>query len=223
MKAVQLKFSVPVCLVGGGYLTREMLDEARSIAPVVVAADGAADRLLDWGVMPDAIIGDMDSIADAARWRELQCEFLQIDEQESTDFGKCLYATDAPFYLGVGFTGGRLDHSLAVLSTMLEASGKIVVLIGEAEVSTFVPPCRSFDFTVGIDARVSIYPITPVTGTISSALKWSIEGLGMQSGQQVGTSNIAIAPDVSVGFDKPGALLMLERCYLSELVRARTT
>ncbi|WP_246009547.1 putative cytokinetic ring protein SteA [Brevibacillus fluminis] len=41
-----------------GYIDRKQ--------PVIIAVDGAADALLDLGIMPDLIIGDMDSLSDQA-------------------------------------------------------------------------------------------------------------------------------------------------------------
>lgn len=222
MKAVPLKFCAPVCLVGGGALTREMLDQAMTVTDVLIAADGAADRLADWGLMPAAVIGDMDSIQDADRWQNEDCLFVELPEQDSTDFGKCLYATQAPLYLAAGFTGRRIDHMLAAFSTLLEQSDKTVILIGETEVAVLVPPERAMDLKLVTGAIVSIYPLLPVTGTISKGLEWPIKGLSMQAGVQIGTSNRAIQDHVQLGFDGPGALLMLERQYLGELVGALT-
>lgn len=220
MKARPLKFSEPVCLVGGGALTRAMLDEAMAVAGVLIAADGAADRLTDWGLTPAAVIGDMDSINDPDHWRDGGCEFIELPEQDSTDFGKCLYATDAPLYLAVGFTGKRIDHMLAVFSTMLEMPDKTVVLVGEAEVAALVPSGKVLELALAAGAIVSIYPLAPVTGIASAGLDWSVDGLSLRAGAQVGTSNRACADTVRLGFDGPGALLMLERPYLGALVNA---
>jgi thiamine pyrophosphokinase len=169
--------------------------------------------------MPDAVIGDMDSILDLERWRET-AKVLQIDEQDSTDFGKCLCATEAPFYVAVGFTGKRIDHMLAVFSTLLSMPDKTVILIGETEIAALVPGRTVIEISQNIGAIVSIYPLVPVTGTVSKGLKWNIQGLAMRAGQQIGTSNEAIGSRVSVGFDQDGALLMLERQYLETLLAA---
>ena len=122
-----LVFDRPVTLVGGGAVDRATVDEARAIAPELVAADSGADRLAGWGMVPAGVIGDMDSIGDPDRWRAGPTRFLSLAEQETTDFEKCLYATRAPFYIGVGFTGPRVDHLLAVLHAMLARPEKTVV------------------------------------------------------------------------------------------------
>ncbi|MEM7212009.1 MAG: thiamine diphosphokinase [Pseudomonadota bacterium] len=218
MKAGLLKFDAPVCLVGGGALTRTMLDEAMAFAPALIAADGAADRLVEWGLMPEAVIGDMDSIRDAESWEKDGCHFVHLPEQDSTDFGKCLYATEAPLYLAAGFTGRRIDHTLAAFSAMLATPMKTVVLIGEEEVVLLVPPQKIMSFTMVEGAVVSFFPLSPVKGTHSTGLRWSIDGLAMETGHQIGTSNEASATRVEFAFDRPGALLMLERRYLSAVI-----
>ena len=220
MKAGLLKFNAPVCLVGGGALTRTMLDEAMAFAPALIAADGAADRLADWGLMPDAVIGDMDSIGDVDHWKNSACRFIHLPEQDSTDFGKCLYATEAPLYLATGFTGRRIDHMLAVFSAMLGTPDKTVVLVGEAEVALLVPPHKTLTVEVSEGAIVSFYPLTPVKGIHSRGLRWSVQGLAMAAGQQIGTSNEATASSIEFAFDRAGALLMLERQYLSAVIDA---
>ncbi|MEM9060132.1 MAG: thiamine diphosphokinase [Pseudomonadota bacterium] len=220
MKADVLKFDEAVTLVGGGALTREMVDEAQSLAPRLIAADGAADRLSDWGLMPDAIIGDMDSISDMARWQDTSTTLLHLPEQETTDFAKCLYATEAPTYVAAGFTGKRLDHTLAVFNAMLQWSQKSVILIGEEEVVALCPPARVLSLTIGAGETVSIYPLRPVQGLAAEGLRWPIDGLAMEPGGQIGTSNQSVEDRIQLSFDGAGALLMIGRKHLRELHRA---
>jgi len=59
---------VAVVVRGEGY--REDLQSIRGylkdVRPVIVAVDGAADTLLEIGIKPDIILGDMDSVSDKA-------------------------------------------------------------------------------------------------------------------------------------------------------------
>src|SRR5690625_1381476 len=139
-------FRRPVTLVGAGVLTRAVLDEALALAPELVAADRGADMLAELGLMPGTIIGDMDSISNRDRWEKMS-RLVRLPEQETTDFEKCLYATEAPFYIAAGFTGGRVDHSLSVLHALLAREEKRVVLIGEEDAVTLLPPGE----VVGLD------------------------------------------------------------------------
>jgi uncharacterized membrane-anchored protein len=60
----------PVLVVTRGYSYREDLAALRAyiheVRPVLVGVDGGADALLDEGYLPHLIVGDMDSVSDAA-------------------------------------------------------------------------------------------------------------------------------------------------------------
>jgi uncharacterized membrane-anchored protein len=60
-----------VVVRGGGYLDdlRALRPYIRDVRPVIVAVDGAVDGVLDAGLRPDMIVGDMDSASD----RALEC------------------------------------------------------------------------------------------------------------------------------------------------------
>jgi len=208
-----LRFAGGVTLVGGGALSRETFDAARALAPSVVAADGGADLLEDWGESAAAVIGDMDSVAGLDTWRARSgVTVLHLAEQDTTDFEKCLYSVEAPFYLGVGFTGRRLDHTLAALHALLRWRDKRVALIGAEDVA-FLCPC-AWRATLAPGARVSFFPLAPVRGVASTGLRWPVEGLDFAPGLRVGTSNAASAAQVSARFDRPGMVALLERRFL---------
>ncbi len=220
MNELPLRFETAVTLVGAGALDRAMVEAAHRLAPILIDADGGADSLVEMRLHPRAVIGDMDSIADPERWRAGPAAFVQLAEQDTTDFEKCLYATEAPFYLAVGFTGRRIDHTLAVFHTLLRYPSKRIVLVGENEVSALAPPRTTLRLAVMPGARVSIYPLLPVTATHSRGLTWPIDGLALAPGHKIGTSNEASQPVVEVAFNGPGALVMLEREALGSLAGA---
>ena len=220
MNDLPLRYRTPVTLVGGGDFDLPMIEAAHRHAPALVAADGGADRLAELRLAPHAVIGDMDSIAEPERWRAGPAAFVHLAEQDSTDFEKCLYATEAPLYVAVGFTGRRVDHMLAVFHALLRYPAKRVVLMGEHEVSMLAPPGALLRLAVTPGARVSIYPLLPVRATHSRGLVWPVEGLELAAGSRIGTSNEASQPMIELAFDGPGALVMLEPTALGALVGA---
>lgn len=215
-ETMPLQFESPVTLVGGGFLDAAMLAEAQALAPVLVAADGAADRLAAMGLTPAAVIGDMDSLSPVGRAAARR--LVALDEQETTDFEKCLYATEAPLYLAAGFTGIRLDHTLAALHALMARPAKRVVILGEAEAMALAPAGRELRFELAAGARVSVYPLGPVSGR-STGLRWPLDGQRLAPGERIGTSNEALGGLVTLHFDARGALVILERPALPLLAR----
>jgi thiamine pyrophosphokinase len=81
--------SDPVALVGGADLGPQDLNILQSYAPSFVGVDGGADHLLAAGIRPAAVIGDLDSISDAAR-SEYADLLHHVPEQDTVDFEKAL-------------------------------------------------------------------------------------------------------------------------------------
>lgn len=202
-----------VTLVGGGPVTAAQLARATAFAPRIVGADGGADRLLRLGQMPEAVIGDMDSISDAARAR-LRDRLFPVPEQDNTDFDKCLAAIRAPFILGLGFAGARVDHGLAVLSGLLRAPHQRCLILGPRDLTFLAPPEIHLDLPPG--TRLSLFPMGPVTGD-SEGLRWPIPGLDFAPDGQIGTSNEVTGP-VRLRFAAPKMLVILPVRYLAAVL-----
>lgn len=206
MSAPLVRSQDGVTLIGGGAVTGEDLAEALALAPVLVAADSGADEALALGHHPVAVIGDFDSLSDAAR-AALPPEALHhVAEQDSTDFQKCLERIEAAFVLAVGFDGRRLDHTLATLNVMARWSGAPVILLADEDVVFMAPPSLTLALPVG--ARVSLFPMGPCRGR-STGLEWPIDGIEFAPDGRSGTSNRALGV-VELQIEGP-MLVMLER------------
>ncbi len=203
-----IKSNKGVTLLGGARVGASDLAQALALAPCLVAADGGADRALALGHMPEAVIGDFDSISPAARAAIASERLHPIAEQDSTDFGKCLRHVAAPFYLALGFSGGRLDHTLAALSELAARPHQTVVLIGSEDVAFRAPAELALDLAPG--TRLSLYPMGRVRGR-STGLRWPIEGLALAPAGRIGTSNEATGP-VQITASGPLLVLLPRRC-----------
>ena len=205
-----------VTLVGGGPVTQAEMARAVVLAPVVVAADGGADRCLRHGLMPQAVIGDFDSISDAARGAIPADRLHVMAEQETTDFDKALRSVSAPFVLALGFTGARIDHGLAVLNTLVRRASPCVV-IGPRDVIFHAPLGAGLQMRRG--DRLSLFPLARVRGR-STGLVWPIDGIDFAPDGVIGTSNRVQDARVDLVFDGPGMLVILPRRYLAQAIAA---
>lgn len=201
-----LIYNDPVVLVGGGPLEAEIFSLVRGRAKYFVAADGGGDALLAEGVIPDAVIGDMDSLSDAARAAIPEDRIHEVLEQDSTDFEKALRGVRAPLIYAVGFTGARLDHELAALHALVLYEDRPVVLVGAEDVTVHLPARIALRLPVGM--RVSLFPMDAVTVGMAG-LRWSFEALALHPARKIGTSNEVGEPDVVVTSEGPGALLIV--------------
>lgn len=209
--------SEAVTLVGGGALRREDLDAALAIAPRLVAVDGGADKAVEAGLMPSAVIGDLDSVSAKLRARLPEELIHEIPEQDSTDFDKALRYLAVPLVLAVGCTGARLDHELAVFHSLVLRAGHKCIVIGERDVVFHAPPRLRMDLPAS--TRVSLFPMASVSSR-SKGLRWPIDGLSFHPAQRIGTSNAATGGLVTIEADAPGLLIILPRSELAAAAAA---
>lgn len=205
-----------VTLVGGGPVSPALMRLALARAPRIVGADGGADRILALGHEPEAVVGDFDSISDAARVR-LAGRLFPVAEQMTTDFDKALRSIRAPFVLALGFAGARMDHGLAVLTALTAHPDRPCLVIGPQDVVFLCPPGMSLAMRRG--DRLSLWPLAPVTGR-SRGLEWPIDGLAFAPDRMIGTSNRVTAPEVRIDMDAPAMLAILPRNRLDQAITA---
>ena len=186
----------PIILLGAGDVNWPLLQHYADKGCPVVAADGGANLLMGKDIFPDLIIGDLDSL-ELSRIQNDQTTVHRIEEQDTTDFEKCLYAADAPRYVGFGFLGNRLDHSLAALHVLAKyCDHKTVLLIDQ--IDTVLVTRRAVTLELPVDSRVSIFPLGQVHFERSTGLAYPLDNLELEIGQRSGTSNKSVSTSVHI-------------------------
>lgn len=193
-----------LCLVGGGAVDDNALDELHATGAILVAADGGADHLLAKGLVPKAVIGDMDSVSPHAR-AAFADRLYPIAEQDSTDFEKCLRNVAASAIVGLGFLGPRTDHALAAMHALAAHAGRPVILQSDRDIVFHLPPARIVQIDLPRGTRVSLFPLAPVRCR-ADGLQWSLEGLTLAPMERIGTSNKACGGVVSLEAQSAGLL-----------------
>ena len=193
-----------VTLAGGGPFSRQALTKARALAPCLVGADGGADRLLALDAVPDAVIGDLDSLSAPSR-RMLGNKVHHIPDQDNTDFDKALAHIRAPFILGLGFMGARVDHALAAYSGLVRAAHQTCILLGPRDL-VFLAPLR-LRLNLRRGTRLSLFPMGQVRGH-SQGLSWPIAGIDFAPDGIIGTSNQVSGP-IDLQFETRKMLVIL--------------
>jgi len=197
--------SGPIALIGGADVPSGVLRMALSLGERTIAADGGAATALAHGVVPEAVIGDFDSISDEVRAALPKATLHPVMEQDSTDFEKCISRIDAALIVGAGFSGARVDHQLAVCNVLVRWPARRCVLIGADDAVFLAPPTMVLDLPQG--CRVSLFPMGAVEGR-SDGLNWPIDGLTLTPDGRIGTSNFATGP-VHLTVTAPKLLVIL--------------
>lgn len=217
--APPLVFDRPLAIVGGGTVDPALLQELAARNVALVAADGGADAIAAAGLVPEAIIGDLDSLEDRPGW-ESRTRVIHIPEQITTDFQKCLYSTEAPVTLALGMTGKRLDHTLVTLSALWQVGRERKVMVVD-EVDLALAVSGPFRFEAGARERISVHPFGPTDFLRSSGLAYPLDGLTLDPAGRLGMSNEARGGTVEITpRDDTPWLLILGRDRLWDLIAA---
>lgn len=206
----------PICLVGGAPIAPGLVSELVNDVDCFVGVDSGADHLLAAGITPAAVIGDLDSVSKAAL-SAFADVVVHDPSTDTTDFEKTLPRVDAPAVIAIGFTGGRLDHVLSVLSVMRRSADKPVVLL-DADDASFLAPVGQTSVDLPKGTRVSVMPLTPATVTLSGVV-WPFTHQLMQMDGFTSPSNAALGGRVDLQTDAP-VLVTLPRACLPAVVTA---
>ena len=157
--------------------SKDLVRALRDAVDTVIAADGGADVALAAGVVPDFVVGDLDSVSEAARLR-IPAERFHLDaDPEATDLQKTIrFAIEkgASEVDIVAWGGGRADHALANLSVLVMFRGLAKIrLVDDAFEVSLVDGSASVSAAIG--TVVSIVAIGPCTGVTTTGLRWNLE------------------------------------------------
>lgn len=183
----------------------------------IIGVDGGAARALGWGLVPETVIGDMDSLpaSDRAALEERGCRFIEHPRaKDETDLELALtYAAreGAQEIVVLGALGGRLDHTLAnVLLLALPTLDGVSVRIAEGREETRLVRGGETATLQGREGDlVSLLPLAgDAYGVTTSGLAWELRSETLRFGFSRGVSNELTAPRARVKVEE-GCLLLV--------------
>jgi thiamine pyrophosphokinase len=206
------------------------LEAARSLLQVdnyLIAADGGVNHLLKMGILPEIVIGDLDSVDEDTLFQltsaEVNIEQYSEDKNE-TDIELALrYAVEMrpSAILIVGGLGGRLDQTLANLSILTDPTLRgIDIRLDDGVEEVFF--CRtSADKGVQVEVQgrsgdiISLIPWHgPVEGVTTEGLKYPLYCETLYPHKSRGISNVMLNDVASVSIQS-GLLLVSHRRFES--------
>lgn len=208
-----------IMVVAGGDLERELLDKLLPLAQEIIAADAGAEKLLSWGIIPDIIVGDLDSVSPEVISQINSLGILQErlpEAKNETDLHvalmKALDRKPQEIMIVGALGGARYDHMLAnigLLEWLAEKQINAVMLNKTNRIRFLTGPgkCR---LTKSVFTYVSLIPITyKVEGIITKGLKYPLKSETLIRGQTRGISNEWDQKEATVSIEK-GKLLIVE-------------
>lgn len=180
----------------------------------IICADGGANSAKKLGLIPNFIIGDLDSInTEVIKYFRSRSEIIQIKRQSDTDVEKCLkFAIKKGFkeVILLGVTGDRLDHTICNLGIVIKFFNKIKIHIS-AENSFLSAFNKSIKIKTKIGETISLYAFDNRTFITSKGLSYPLKESNLAFGEKESTSNVAVSE--SVELDISGGIIFIIRDF----------
>lgn len=165
-----------IILANGDFPRKPELLQLLQRAERVICCDGAAEKLLNFGREPSAIVGDMDSL-NASLKERFSDRIILLDEQETNDLTKAVnYCADMGYdhIVIMGATGIREDHTLGNISLLADYHlriGDICIMTDHGRIDAL---SRSTCLSSYPGQQVSLFAIDPQTVIATKGLKYPL-------------------------------------------------
>lgn len=168
---------------------------------MIVAADSGFDLALSYGITPDLLVGDEDSMTDPDGAQDVLgnqriIRFETAKDETDTEIGlRTLVERGIEPVAVVGGGGGRLDHLVGILS-LFDRKRRPKWWITDRDEVVEIAGRETFQGMRGVVC--SFFPVGDQPCTMhSDGLKWPLDGLTWRHGD-VGISNVAIKDEVAI-------------------------
>lgn len=191
-------------LVGNGEkLSARFLKQLAKDADILAAADGGAVQLLHADLVPDVVIGDLDSLSPALQ-RTLVHALVRCKTQQNNDLEKALsylIKKGVTSCTLAGFAGGRVDFTFGNFLLLARMAKKMnLVLAGETWQLYLL--CKSRSFACKKGARASLLPLTRCKGVSLEGFVYPLENATLSVGTTRTLSNQTKSTHVRVSLQK---------------------
>jgi thiamine pyrophosphokinase len=159
---------VKILIVGAapGNRPTSLLSDLASCCDAVIAADGGGTACLAAGIVPELLVGDLDSLSGESerRLKAAGTRFVTASPaKDVTDLDLALEQARelrADEILATGVLGGRLDHALAALGSLSRyAEARPSIREGDLDAWILSPGARHLLRFEEVGALVSILPL----------------------------------------------------------------
>lgn len=182
----------------------------------IIAADGSADTLFKYRIIPDYVVGDLDSISlqTQTRLRRSGSKIIKIREQQHNDFEKCASFAIRKGFKNIavlGYAGKRIDHTLNNFSVLKKFSRRCNIRFLDSKWELFFAKkkCR---FKYNANEPISLIPFPVAKLVRTSGLKYPLKNEQLEFGVREGALNRSVSEDIIIEF-REGSLLIIRKHF----------
>jgi thiamine pyrophosphokinase len=176
----------------------------------IVCCDGSAETLINAGMIPDAIVGDMDTLKKGIAKR-FSDRIYRDKDQDINDLTKAVHwciKRDFRDLIILGASGKREDHTIGNISLLAEyvKDADVIMVTDTGIIRPFLESCKVPSFP---GQQVSIFSIDPETVLSSKGLKYPLKNRKLKNWWNA-TLNEAVGESFILEFSGGPVIVYLE-------------
>lgn len=183
---------------------------------IIICTDGASDYTFKHKIIPNYIVGDLDSISPSIllNYKKLKVTIKKISEQHHNDLEKAINLAlhlKSERIIIAGYSGKRSDHHLNNFSILIKYSGRYKIIFIDDIFEIFIIS-RKTEFNYQPDETISLFGFPFAEGITSSGLKYKLKNEKLIFGKREGALNKSTGKKIIIRLKK-GNLLVFKKHF----------
>ncbi len=184
----------------------------------IIAANGGSKHCKTLGIVPDLVIGDLDSLGKKLKQEWERKNVAMISYPADKDFTDTELAFKYAIKKGyteivlAGFLGKRVDHvisNLLMMADLIDKVSKLMIIEGQQEI--YVIKDR-LEIKGKKGDLVSLIPLLKdCQGVMTKGLKYQLQGSNLKFGKSRGVSNVMLGKKAEIRVKKGKLLVVYNR------------
>ncbi|WP_396139431.1 thiamine diphosphokinase [Flavobacterium sp.] len=201
-------------IANGEACSQELLGQLLEWSPLIIVLDSAIERVLEFGIKVDVLLGDFDRGFDVNYYKEKQypLEIVYAPNQDKTDLEKAFDYLIEKGHKAVNViwaTGKRADHTITNLTNIVAYRNLLKIVMLDDHSKVYLLP-ETFEKWYTANTILSLIPIGKVTGITTQNLFYSLKNEDLTIGYRTGSSNHVIEDGIVSISHSNGDLLLME-------------
>ena len=206
-----------ICYIVGAWHGEDAVIHCRP-GDFVIAADGGYQALTKLNLAPDLVVGDFDSLGFVPEGETIIRHPVMKDDTDTMLAARLGLERGYKNFVLTGAVGGRLDHTIANIQTLLFLAGHDArgVLYGDGTVVTAV---KNSSLTLMGKGVISVFCMDgKATGVTEKGLLYALDNATVTSGFPIGVSNEFLDGPATISV-KEGTLIVMWSAEKEDLPR----
>jgi thiamine pyrophosphokinase len=183
----------------------------------IICADGGANKLREYSILPNIILGDLDSIYKKSikYFSKKNIEIRKIEDQDTTDFEKSLMyciENDIKKCLIFGAISRRSDHTLNNFSILKRYYKSLEMKIIDDRYEIFFVK-NNVSLSYKKNKTLSFMAMPNAKGITTTGLKYPLNNEDLEFGVREGTLNESVSDKITIQITE-GDLLLFKKHFL---------